>query len=860
MIATKLFVPTPRRNALARPRLVERLRRGSEARLILVCAPAGFGKTTLLTQWLGRSPADPRTAAWLSLDAADRDPATFWTHVVAALRTVLPGVGPGAPEQLASSSSQVPVVLADLVNDLAADMADDLSGDLAAAPEDVWLVLDDYHLVDSRELRDDMTFLLDHLPPQLHVVLGTWADPDLPLSRWRARGELVEVRAADLRFTPEEAADYLGGAAGSALTPGDVAALTQRTEGWIAALQLAALSIRDREDVAGFVARFAGDDRYVMDYLVEEVLDRQPDEVRAFLLQTAVLDRLTGALCDAVTGRGDGSAVLVALERANLFLVPLDDRRAWYRYHHLFADVLRARLLAEQPAQLPALHLRASRWYGEHDLIEEAVGHALAGRDTDRAADLMVLAVPGIRRTRQDALFAGWLRALPDATVRASPVLSVFRGGLLLGSGDPDAVEERFTDAERLLAAGPAGSPPPWADTEEVRVLPATVAVYRAALAQARGDLAGVASHARDASRLARPDDHLARAGAAGYLALAAWCAGDVSSAASTFEQVVRGLHAAGSTVDESSATLVLARMWVAAGRPAAARRLYTEALAVVESADSPTGGRGGAADGRGGSSRGSRAAGDLHVGLAEIDLDGGDLDGARAQLDAAASLDESSALPDRHRRFMAMSRVAAHDGDTRGAIDLLDRAQQHAVAGFLPEIRPIPAMRARLLIADGRLSEAADWAREEGVSATEAVGFLREFDHLTLVRLLLARHRAAGDTGALEEARGLLDRLQDAARAAGRADSLLDIELLQERAGHAPLTPPRAVSGPIALSGRELQVLRLLDSELTGPEIARQLFVSHNTVRTHTQHIFTKLDVTSRRAAVRRARERGLT
>lgn len=326
VVAAKLFVPTPRRNALARPRLAERLRHAPEARLTLVSAPAGFGKTTLLTQWLGRSAATPRTAAWLSLDAADSDPAAFWTCVLAALRTVLPRVGPGVPEQLASPP-QVHLALADLVDDLTDEFADELVDGLAAAPDDVWLVLDDYHLVDSRELREDMTFLLDHLPPQVHVALGTRADPDLPLSRWRARGELVEIRAADLRFTSEEAAEYLAGAEGSELTPGDVAALTQRTEGWIAALQLAALSIRDREDVAGFVARFAGDDRYVMDYLVEEVLDREPDEVRQFLLQTAVLDRLTGPLCDALTGRGDGTAVLVALERANLFLVPLDDHR-----------------------------------------------------------------------------------------------------------------------------------------------------------------------------------------------------------------------------------------------------------------------------------------------------------------------------------------------------------------------------------------------------------------------------------------------------------------------------------------------------------------------------------------------------
>ena len=289
------------------------------------------------------------------------------------------------------------------------------------------------------------------------------------------------------------------------------------------------------------------------------MLAHQPDQVRAFLLQSAVLDRLTGPLCDAVTGRDDGSQMLIALERANMFLIPLDDRREWFRYHHLFADVLRARLLSDQPEQVPLLHQRASRWYERHESAQDAVRHALAARDFDRAAHLMELAVPTIRRHRQDVVLLGWLTALPDDAVRRSPVLSVFYGDLLMASGDVEGVEARLVDAERALGAVPDGDTPPWADTEELRTLPSTISIYRASLAQARGDVAATAEHAKRALDLAGPSEHLARGGAAGFLGLAAWANGDVSSALQTFTQAVASLHAAGNLIDELSSTVVLA-------------------------------------------------------------------------------------------------------------------------------------------------------------------------------------------------------------------------------------------------------------------------------------------------------------
>lgn len=348
LLDTKLYAPRRRPGLVARPQLTDQLSRGAESKLTLISAPAGFGKTTLLAEWLATPPAGGQSIAWLSLDQADNQSALFWTYLMTALQTAAPGVGASALSLLqAPQPTPIETVLATLLNEL------------GAAPIDIVLVLDDYQVINAREVQAGMAFLLEHLPSQTHVVIATRADPALPLARLRARGELVEIRAADLRFSPDEAAVYLNEVMGLALGARDVAALEARTEGWIAALQLAALSMQGRDDIAGFIASFAGDDRYIVDYLIEEVLQRQPEAVRNFLLKTSILDRLSGSLCDAVTGHDGGKAMLHALDRGNLFLVPLDDGRRWYRYHHLFADVLRARLLDEQPDRVPERDVRA---------------------------------------------------------------------------------------------------------------------------------------------------------------------------------------------------------------------------------------------------------------------------------------------------------------------------------------------------------------------------------------------------------------------------------------------------------------------------------------------------------------------
>jgi LuxR family maltose regulon positive regulatory protein len=439
--------------------------------LTLVSAPAGFGKTTLLADWLAAVAVDGRTVTWLSLDQSDNHPASFWTYLIAALQTAEPHIGASAISLLQSPQPPpIEPVLTLLLNEL------------GGMSTDLLLVLDDYHVIDARDIHDGMGFLLDHLPLRLHLVIASRADPPLPLARLRARGELVEIRAADLRFTPDEAAVYLNQAMGLDLTAHDIAVLEDRTEGWIAALQLAALSLKGREDSASFIAGFSGDDRYIVDYLVEEVLKRQPVRIRQFLLQTSVLERLSGTLCDAVTGQdsGPGNGMLEALERANLFVVPLDDRRRWYRYHHLFADVLRARLLDEQPEKVPELHRRASAWYERNGEMSEAIRHALAAGDFSKAAELIELSAPALRRSRQEAALLGWLAALPDELLRCRPVLSNVFAGELLGEGKLEDADARLRDAERWLGPQAANAGMIVVDEGQFRHLPGAIAVHGA--------------------------------------------------------------------------------------------------------------------------------------------------------------------------------------------------------------------------------------------------------------------------------------------------------------------------------------------------------------------------------------------
>jgi LuxR family maltose regulon positive regulatory protein len=896
LLETKLHVPGRSDTRIARPRLSDRLGRGGGASVAVISAPAGFGKTTAVTDWLASLPVDGRSVAWLSLDDRDNDPVTFWTYVIAALRTVRGrDFGIDGSTLLQSPRASLDAVVATLLNDLLAHDAD------------VVLVLDDYHVITAPEVHESVTLLLERLPPRARVVIASRSDPPLPLGRLRVGGRLVEVRAGDLRFTAEETAAYLALAADATLSTVDIAALAERTEGWVAALQLAALSMHGRDDISSFIAGFAGDDRYIVDYLAEEVLDRQTDDVRQFLLRTSILDRLSGPLCEAVSGQRGGRSTLERLERANMFLVPLDDRRQWYRYHHLFADVLRAHLLDADPDAVAGLHARASAWFASNGEMTEGIRHALAAGDPTGAADLIEAAIPAWQRDRQEATIRTWLSLLPDDVLANRPVLIIGLVGALASVGEfADDTADRLDHAERLLelvASSPAEARQEVviADESQLRQLPAAIEMYRAALALMRGDLDGTKLHGHRALDMAPDDDHLVRSAAAALVGLAAWARGDVGGACAGYTESIAGLLQAGHISDVLGCSIALADLRLAQGRLREARRIYTEGLALGTSRSGPP----------------LRGTADMHVGLSDVLREAGDLDGALEHLQRAAALGEHNGLPQHpYRSRLAMARLHATEGDMAAARALLDDAERVYTTDFSPSIHPIPAVRAGLLADHGDLEEPLAWMREQGLTADDDLVYLREFEHVTVARVLLAAFRGRRSTQAVVDAVRLLERVSIEAETGERSGDLLQVLVLLAVAEDArgdraaavahleraivlaepegymrlfldagtsiqPLLDAVARKGPSAyvdrlrnssaqhpepsgsrqplvdpLSERELDVLRLLTSDLTGPEIARELTVSVNTMRTHTKNIYSKLGVTSRRAAVRHAEQ----
>lgn len=934
ILATKLFVPPPRLQAVHRPHLIERLDQGLGGRLTLICAPAGFGKTTLVSEWLasGAPPSPGRThlaCAWLALDEGDSDPTRFLMYLVAALQTIAPGLGEESLAALAASQpeSQPPLepVLTVLVNEM------------TAMAQNFVLVLDDYHTLDAPAVDRAVAFLIEHAPPQMHLVMTTREDPQLPLARLRARGQLTELRATDLRFREAEAAGFLNGVMRLELAPEEIAALEARTEGWIAGLQLAALSLQGRADPAPFVKAFAGDHRYIVDYLVEEVLGRQPPPLRRFLLQTSILDRLCGPLCDAVTGEAESSARLEFLERGNFFVVPLDDKRQWYRYHHLFAGVLAAHLRAEHPDLAPDLHRRASAWCEQNGLAAEAIYHALAAGDFARAAQLIEQEWVALARSRQQATLLAWIAALPADVLAERPVLGVVYAHVLLANGRIEGVAELLEGAERsLLAAGEthgqataAPSAPqamPAADGATLRRLPGMIAIARAGLALEGGDVAGCKRHARQALDLAPGDDLLTRGAAAGFLGLALWTGGELEAAHQVYAAGMAHLQRAGNTADVVGGAIVLADIRIVQGRLHDALRTYEGALQLAAAQGPAT----------------VRGTADMVVGMSELHLEHNDLLTANRLLQKSKEQGEHTGFPQFPYRWrVALARLKLAEGDPDAALDLLQAAEQHYVSDFHPNVQPIAAWKARVWVRQGRLDEATRWARQQGLGVDDDLTFLREFEHLTLARVLLARTLAGTPDHASEKTVAFLERLRQAAEAGGRTGRVIETLLLEalawqvqgdipaalaalERglvlaepqgyvrifvdegaamaqllrsaaargvgpapyvgkllaaAGAAPAPgaslPPLPALSPVVtgldlarpappplgepLSQREIQVLRLLKTELSGPEIAQELVVALSTLRSHTKAIYGKLEVNSRQAAVERAAELGL-
>jgi LuxR family maltose regulon positive regulatory protein len=905
LLATKLHAPRTLPGFVVRPRLLERLAEGIGRELVLVCTSAGFGKTTLLADW---ARTGQRPVAWLSLDDADNDPARFWRHVAAALDMVCPGV---AERVAALLGPPPPRSFEGLVTTLL--------NELDGVAEEVVLVVDDYHLIQAPPVHQSLGFLLEHLPGSLRLVVASRADPPLPLARLRARGQLAELRERDLRFSPQEAAELLHTAVGPDLSEAAVAVLADRTEGWAAGLQLAALSLRGHPDPAGFVEGFSGSHRYVLDYLAEEVLDRQPEPLRTFLLETSVLDRLSGPLCQAVTGRRDSQQLLEQAERAGLFLVPLDEVRGWWRFHQLFADLLRARLRRERPDRVAGLHQAAAAWSQRHGLVNEAVRHALAAGDAVWAARLIEQHFDALQRRSEDAALRRWLQALPAELVRSRPRLCLAQAVAAVPALRPEAAASLLDDAERALADRGDQPEEPFEPSggRAVSVLanvPAAIALGRAMVARLDGDADRTTAFSRQALAQLGEGEWILRSLADYHLAVGDWLRGRVVQA----EQALGGLVAEQRAGERYFGRLYhdLAKVQRARGHLGAALGTYRQLLDVAAAPGQPAA---------------LHTAGIAQVGMAEVRYERGELDAA---LDHAT---QGVAVSRQVGWTMALSTglailawIGQAQGDRASALEAMREAERvqpsAAVVGLL---NPLPALRTRLALAHGEVADAARWVQQRGLVVDDQPSYPREREYLVLARVLLAEHTP-------DRAFGLLERLHAQAAAQERTGSVIEIRALQalaraaagdkqgalaalaealtlaapegylrifvdegapmatllgtllttpattqpvathlppayldrllegfEQAGQAVL--PRSRRGAalpglvVALSARELEVLRLLAAGKPNPAIAEELVITLDTVKRHVTHILDKLGVANRVQAVTRARELGL-
>jgi LuxR family maltose regulon positive regulatory protein len=909
LLLTKLSVPLIRPSLVARPGPSERLDEGLGRKLTLLSAPAGFGKTTLLCSWIGGLSDDGRPSAWLSLDTSDNDPARFWRYLVTAVDKIQPGSGDTALALLGSPQAPpIEAILTTMLNEL---------GDSSA---DAVLVLDDYHLIYSQVIHEALAFLIEHLPPRMHLVIATRADPPLPLPRLRACGELTEARASDLRFTSEEAATFLNQVMGLELSAQDIAELEKRTEGWVAGLQMAALAMTGRDDVAGFVAAFTGSNRHVVDYLAEEVLGRQPEGLRNVLLKTSILDRMCAPLCDAVTGHTDGQTTLERLEQANLFLVPLDDERQWYRYHHLFADVLRQRLSQTQTESVPALHQRASGWFEEEGLVPEAIHHAVAARDWERAIRLIEAIGMRVVLSRQVQTVLGWTDGLPEEMVRERPVLCTIRATALMFLDRPAEAEGRLRDAERRLRGTPT--------TDEARAILGRIAVIRAAIARFSGDVERCVAMGRRALELLPETESTARerAAAGTNVALAYQVSGDVTPANERLlEEAVASSRTVGDQIPLLSGINSLARLRTLQGRLRAAAATYEDAASVVSVRDGL---------------RDLVNSAAYYVGLGDINREWNDLDSAERRLKRGMALFSGALVVDADvvtRGYLSLASVQRARGlhiDAGATLD--DFASMARQRGLHPRlVARGEAAKARLALIRDDLPAAVSWAEASGLGVYDEPSYRREEQYLTLARVLIAQGRADPTGRNLHDALDLLERLLAVAEAGGRKGSAIEIlalgalalqarqesseslltlesaltlaepegyvrlfvdegapmaallaEILKRQRRESRNVRRRAVSvyarlllaafasphtsteppegrapesdRPMLdpLTAREREVLALIAEGLSNREIAARLFIATSTVKGYVHSLLRKLEAESRTKAISRARE----
>ncbi len=880
ILATKLYIPPPRAKIVLRPRLIERMNEGMCHKLTIISAPAGFGKTTLVSEWVTSC---RRPTTWLSLDEGDNDLKRFLAYLIAALRTIEKNIGEGVLPLLdAAQPPAIESVLTSLLNEI------------TAIPHDFVLVLDDYHLIDSQRIDQFLDFLIEHQPPQMHLLIATREDPQLPLARLRARGQLTELRATDLRFTPAEAAEFLNRMMGLNLSAEDIAVLESRTEGWIAGLQLAALFMQGHHDTASFIKSFTGSHRFVLDYLVEEVLGQQTESIQAFLLHTSILDRMCGALCDAVLRDSalPAQETLEGLEHANLFIVPLDSERRWYRYHHLFGDLLRQRMRKNlSQTEIAELHIRASEWYEQNGLMLDAFHHTLAADDFEGAARLAETAWQGMERNFQTLAWLGWVKKLPDAVICSRPWLCVQMGWAYSDVGELEPSETYLQYAERALAGTK--------DQEAFKSIPGNIALIRAGNAQIEGNLPETVRYAELSIQLAPENDLLIRAQAAITLGFTQWAVGNVEASLQAMRTWMDDMQKLGNQMYVLASAFVVADMQVILSHLGEAEKSLQKTIGQTKALGQEA----------------ENVTAHHHLGLAMLAHERGNDAALTQRLQTVADLGHRSTLIDWPYRWgLAQARLQESAGEWDDALKSLDEAKRGYVKNPIPMLQPVEARKARIYLKQGRLDKAQAWARGRNLSVRDEANYLSEYEYLTLARIRLTERFFDG-------VGQLLERLLALAESQKRTGSVIEILLTQTLVHQAQGKQPQALitleralalaepegylrifvdegkpmrallekhlsnrdhplNGYVEriltvfqqlesktenqkskilvepLSEREMEVLQLLRSELSGPEIARRLIVSLNTLRTHTKNIFNKLGVNNRRAAIRRAEE----
>jgi LuxR family maltose regulon positive regulatory protein len=889
LLQTKFYIPPTRPESVPRARLIDQLNAGRRHKLTLISAPAGFGKTTLLGEWARASSSTQRHVVWLTLDEDDNDPLRFLAYLVTAFHQADEHIGSGL---LIALQTPRPAPQKELLTLLI--------NQLGAAEVEFVLVLDDYHVIDNPIIHEGIAYLLDHRPTNLRLVIATRADPALPLARLRGRGQLTELRQADLRFTQQEAIEFLTRAMGVNLSADAAATLAAHTEGWIAGLQMAAVSMQHRQDTASFVQAFTGSNRHILDYLVDEVLHQQSDRIQTFLLKTSILDRMCAPLCAAVLaqdGSDDCQGVLDYLERANLFVIPLDDRRAWFRYHRLFADLLLKQLQQLHPNQVQDLHRRAGAWYEGEGLIEEAIDHAIAANDFQHAVELIEGAAEETMMRSQVATFLGWMDALPaQVTCVSSRLCALHAGAMMMASRPLAEVEARLQDAED-------------ADTENTAV--GEIAAFRAFIAVLQGQTDQGIELANRALAYLPERDALLRSLVLDNLGMAYTFRSNIPAAVDALEEASRVSLESGNVMIAAGALGNLAGLHLMKGELHRAAEIYRRTLALsVDEDGNPL-----------------PVAGKVMLGLGELERQWNNLDAAAHYLAEGTDLVNQFAAIGAIIGYTSLAMVKQAQGEEDAANELIQKAW-HAATQFdtsQMDDSLVAACEARIRIAQGDLQAASRWATERDLDAETVAaalakkGFydLQELEYLTLARLCIAQGQA-------EQALAILTPLLERAERLGRIRRVIEILVLQARAldisgereaagltlaraltlgeseGYARVfldegqpmatmlrrvaargvtpdytsrllasfkgpqptgTRPPGPKSPLAepLTDREQEILRLLATHLTSTEIADELIISPNTVRYHIKNIYGKLNVHNRSAAVERAAEIGL-